>query len=332
MSTHSHDEHAAHHAHDGHEAHAGHSHAAAHAHGHSHGRAHAHAHTPADFGRAFAIGTGLNVTFVVFEFGYGWFANSLALIADAGHNLGDVLGLLLAWFAAGLTRRPATTRHSYGFRRSPVLAALANASLMLLGAGAIGWEAMQRLHGANAVDASPMIWVAAVGVLINGATALMFMAGRKDDLNIRGAFLHMATDAAVSGGVVLAGVIILFTSWFWVDPAISLVLAAAIAYGAWGLLREAMNLALDAVPEGIELETVQQYLQSVEGVADAHHLHIWGLSTSEAALTVHLVLREGIQSNALLQGVHETLRVRFKIGHATIQAEFDNGEACVTAR
>ena len=313
MSTHSHD------------------HGAARAHSHEAGTAHAHSHRPADFGTAFAIGAALNTGFVLFEFGYGWFANSLALIADAGHNLGDVLGLLLAWFAASLTRRPATTRHSYGFRRSPVLAALANASLMLLGAGAIGWEAAHRLQAPSAVEAPTMMWVAALGVLINGATAMMFVAGRKHDLNIRGAFAHMATDALVSAGVVVAGAIILFTGWFWVDPVISLVLVATIAYAAWGLLREAMNLALDAVPEGIDLEAVQHYLRSVEGVADAHHLHIWGLSTTEAALTVHLVLRDGTQSNALLLAVHEALRLRFNIGHATIQAEFESGDACVTA-
>ena len=319
MSAHSHDQQA------------GHDHASAPAPAPAPAHTHAHTQVPTDFGRAFAVGTVLNLIFVLFEFGFGWYADSLALIADAGHNLGDVLGLLLAWFAAWLARRPATMRHSYGFRRSPVLAALANASLMLLAAGAIGWEAAHRLQAPSTVQASTMMWVAALGVLINGATAMMFMAGRKDDLNIRGAFLHMASDALVSLGVVLAGAIILFTGWFWVDPAISLILVATIAYGAWGLLREAMNLALDAVPEGIDFEAVQQYLRGVEGVADAHHLHIWGLSTTEAALTVHLVLRDGTQSNTLLQGVHERLRTQFKIGHATIQAEFESGAACVTA-
>ncbi len=294
---------------------------------------------PADFGRAFAVGTALNLGFVVFEFGYGWHANSLALIADAGHNLGDVLGLLLAWFAATLARRPATATHSYGFRRSPVLAALANAGLMFFAAGAIGAEAVARLLEPVPVLAPAMMWVAALGVLVNGATAWMFMAGAKRDLNVRGAFLHMATDAAVSLLVVLAGAAILVTDVQWVDPATSLVLVATIAFAAWGLLRSALRLALDGVPEQVDADGVRSYLGALPQVVGVHHLHIWGLSTTEHALTVHLVVRggdsatnvvDGNATNALLHTVNDALRERFGIGHATIQLEFEHGDACAS--
>jgi cobalt-zinc-cadmium efflux system protein len=329
------------HAHDHDHGHAHgnvHGHSLGHSHGHHDHHGHAHA-VPADFGRAFAVGTALNLGFVVFEFAYGWHANSLALIADAGHNLGDVLGLLLAWFAATLARRPATATHSYGFRRSPVLAALANAGLMFFAAGAIGAEAVTRLLDPAPVLAPAMMWVAALGVLVNGATAWMFMAGAKRDLNVRGAFLHMATDAAVSLLVVVAGAVILLTGWLWVDPATSLVLVATIAFAAWGLLRSALRLALDGVPEQVDVDGVRHYLGELPQVVGVHHLHIWGLSTTEHALTVHLVVRggdsatnvvDGNASNALLHTVHDALRERFGIGHATIQLEFEHAEACAS--
>lgn len=299
-----------------------------HAHGHGHGHSHSHSHAPASFGRAFAIGITLNAVFVVVEVVYGLLSNSLALVADAGHNLSDVLGLVLAWVATVLEKRAATERHTYGYRRSSILAALANAVVLLVSVGAIVWEALQRLRTPEAIGAQTIIWVALLGIVINLGTALMFMSGRKGDLNIRGAFVHMAADAAISAGVVVAGVCIMFTGWSWLDPVVSLVLSAIIIYGTWGLLRESINLSLDAVPEGIDLPAVREYLRELPQVADAHHLHIWGLSTTETALTVHLVLKDPAQGNALLQEINVTLRQRFRIEHATIQFEAPGAHGC----
>ncbi|MGB8352887.1 MAG: cation diffusion facilitator family transporter, partial [Chthoniobacteraceae bacterium] len=278
-----HDEH--HHEHEEEHDHEGHDH------GHGHG-GHGHSHAPASFGRAFAIGITLNTAFVVIEVIYGLLAHSLALVADAGHNLSDVLGLVLAWWATVLTRRAATSRYTYGLRRSSVLAALCNAVFLLVSVGAIAWEAVRRLLAPADVAAGTLIWVAAFGIVINGATALMFMSGRKGDLNIRGAFAHMMADAVISAGVVVAGIVILFTRWYWLDPVVSLVLVAVIVYGTWDLLRDSLNLALDAVPEGVDAAAVRAYLVGLPGVTDAHHLHIWGLSTTDVALTVHLVLAD----------------------------------------
>ena len=255
-------------------------------------------------------------------------AHSLALVADAGHNLSDVLGLMLAWGATVLARRTATERYTYGLKRSSVLAALGNAIFLLVSVGAIAWEALQRLRDPAAVSAPTIIWVSFVGIVINGVTALMFMSGRKDDLNIRGAFLHMAADAAISAGVVVAGVVIVFTGWFWLDPVVSLILVAIIVAGTWSLLRESVNLSLDAVPEGIDPAAVRQYLLALPAVRDAHHLHIWGLSTTESALTVHLILTDGTSSDALLAQITHELRERFRIGHATIQFESTREPEC----
>ena len=301
-----------------------------HGHGHSHSHGHGHSHAPASFGVAFAVGIALNTLFVIVEIIYGLLSHSLALVADAGHNLSDVLGLVLAWFATVLAKRAATERHTYGFRRSTVLAALSNAVLLLVSVGAIAWEAILRLRTPGIVGAPTIIWVALVGIAVNLGTALMFMSGRKGDLNIRGAFVHMAADAAISAGVVVAGLVILFTGWFWLDPVVSLILSAIIIYGTWGLLRESINLSLDAVPEDINLAKVREYLQDLPQVSDAHHLHIWGLSTTEAALTVHLVLTKGADSDTLLREINITLRERFQIGHATIQFESPGAHDCAT--
>jgi cobalt-zinc-cadmium efflux system protein len=298
-------------------------------HEHETGHAHPHLHAPANFGRAFAVGIALNTLFVVVEVVYGLVAHSLALVADAGHNLSDVLGLLLAWGATVLARRAATPRFTYGLKRSSVLAALANAVFLLVSVGAIAWEAVQRLRAPAAVNAPTIIGVSLVGIVINSLTALMFLSGRKGDLNIRGAFLHMAADAAISAGVVVAGIVIVFTGWSWLDPVVSLILVAIIVAGTWNLLRESLELSLDAVPENIDLAAVRQYLCSLPAVADVHHLHIWGLSTTETALTVHLILTAGAPGDDTLRQINHDLRERYGIGHATIQFESERESECV---
>lgn len=294
--------------------------------GHDH--SHSHSHAPASFGRAFAVGVTLNSAFVVVEVVYGLLAHSLALVADAGHNLSDVLGLLLAWGATLLAKRSPTARHTYGMRRSSVLAALFNAIFLLVSVGAIGWEALRRLVSPAPVSAPTVIWVALLGIAVNGATALMFMSGRKGDLNIRGAFTHMAADALVSAGVVAAGVVILFTDWSWLDPVVSLALVAVIIMGTWGLLRDSVNLSLDAVPANIDPEAVQAWLLALPGVKGAHHLHIWGLSTTECALTVHIIPDEGRAGHELLHAINHGLSEKFEIGHATIQFESPGDGGC----
>lgn len=283
--------------------------------------AHDHAHGPKNYGRAFAIGVALNLGFVAVEFIYGRLANSLALVADAGHNLSDVLGLLLAWGASVLAQRQPSQRRTYGLRRSTILASLANAVVLLIAIGAIAWEAVGRLTTPAPVASTTVMVVAAIGVAINTATALLFMAGQKDDLNIRGAFLHMAADAGVSLGVVLAGAGILVTGWLWIDPVVSLLVALVILVGTWGLLRDSVNLALDAVPEHIDLSDVQTYLRNVPNVVDVHDLHIWGMSTSESALTAHLVIPNGTGNDSLLAQLERGLHDTFGIEHATIQIE-----------
>ncbi|WP_031430358.1 cation diffusion facilitator family transporter [Methylomicrobium agile] len=294
---------------------------------HTEHHSHPHSHAP-NYGRAFAVGILLNSIFIAAEVVYGFLSHSLALIADAGHNLGDVLGLFLAWGATALSRRAATERHSYGLQRASVLAALANAVLLLVAVGAIILEAVQRLETPSPIAADTVIWVAVAGIVINAGTAMMFMSGRKSDLNIRGAFLHMAADALVSAGVVAGAAVILFTGWQWVDPALSLILALTIIYSSWRLLWDSLNLALDAVPEGIDAAAVRAYLLGLPAVTDVHHLHIWGLSTTQAALTVHLVLTDDSRSNALLHQINHDLHDRFGIGHATIQFESAGEAAC----
>jgi len=289
---------------------------------HDHG--HAHSHAPANFGRAFAIGIALNTGFFIIEAVFGVLSGSLALVADAGHNLSDVLGLLLAWGASVLVRRSPTPQRTYGLRRTSILAALFNAVFLLIAIGAIAWEAVGRFARPAPVAEGTVIWVALLGIAVNTATALLFMAGRKDDLNIRGAFLHMAADAGVSLGVVLAGLTILFTGWQWLDPTVSLLIAAVIFIGTWGLLRDSVNLALDAVPEGIDTAAVAAYLAALPGVTEVHDLHIWAMSTTETALTAHLVIPDGRDDDALLARVCAELHDRFGIEHTTVQIECGN--------
>ena len=289
------------------------------------GHHHAHSHAPADFGRAFAIGIALNFAYVVAEAVYGILANSLALLADAGHNAGDVVSLGLAWLAAWLSKRAPSTRYTYGLRSSSILAALANAVLLALVTGAIAWEAILRLMKPEPAAGATMMAVAAVGIAINGLTALMFFSGRKRDLNVRSAFQHMASDALVALGVVLAGAAILFTHWLWLDPAISLVISAVIVWGTWSLMRESLSLALHGVPPGVDQRAVQAFLQETPGVTEVHDLHIWGMSTTETALTAHLVRPDGAADDDTLHTLCQALNRRFKIAHATLQFETGTG-------
>ena len=296
------------------------------------GDAHGHGHEPKDFGRAFLFGIILNSGFVVAEVVYGILGNSVALLADAGHNLSDVLGLLLAWGASVLARRVPSTRFTYGLRSTSILAALVNAVLLLVVTGGIAWEAVLRFRQPGDVQGMTVIVVAAFGVAINLGTALLFMAGRKSDLNVRAAFTHMAGDAAISLGVVIAGFLIIYTGWQWLDPAVSLIISVLIVIGTWGLLRDSVNLALHAVPEEINADVVRRYLTSVDGVSEVHDLHIWGMSTTETALTVHLVMPAGYPGDAFRSAVCEDLQKMFKIGHSTIQIEVnDSGHPCVLA-
>jgi cobalt-zinc-cadmium efflux system protein len=287
--------------------------------GHEHG--HTHAHAPRDFSRAFAVGVALNVGFVAVEAAYGFIANSLALLADAGHNLSDVLGLLLAWGAAALVKRRPTARHTYGLKRSSILASLANAILLLVAVGMIVWEAVRRLGEPQPVAESTVLWVAAIGIVINTVTALMFVRGGKSDINIRGAFLHMAADAAVSFGVVIAALAVMATGWLWLDPAVSIAIAIVITLGTWSLLRSSLNLALDAVPENIDRPAIEAYLAGLPGVADVHDLHIWAMSTTEVALTAHLVRPDCPVDDGLLGRSARELSERFGVAHSTIQVE-----------
>lgn len=298
----------------------------------AHHHRHEHAHTPKNYNRAFIIGIVLNTGFVAIEAFYGIIANSLALLADAGHNLSDVLGLVLAWGASILSRRLPTNRHTYGLRRSSILAALFNAIFLLLVTGAIAWEAIQRFYSPSEVAGNVVMSVAAVGIAINTITALMFASGRDRDLNIKGAFLHMAADAIVSLGVVLAGIAIVATGWLWFDPVVSLIIVAVIVFGTWQLLRDSINLALDGVPAGIELLAVRTYLEEIAGVAEVHDLHIWAMSTTETALTVHLVMPQGCPSDAFLTQICQELHDLFGIEHATIQVETgDRNYPCTLA-
>jgi cobalt-zinc-cadmium efflux system protein len=280
-----------------------------------------HSHILPNHTRAFAIGVALNLTFVAVEFGFGLWSNSIALVADAGHNLSDVLGLLLAWAAAYASTVGPNERRTYGLRRTSILAALVNALVLLLVTGGITWEAVRRFTNPAPVEGMTMMVVAAVGVVVNGATALLFFAGRHQDLNLRGAFLHMAADAAVSLGVVISGALILWQGWPWVDPVASIMIVAAILYSTWGLLFESINLALDAVPKEIDPVLVRDYLQGLPGISDVHDLHIWGMSTTETALTVHLVKPDGMIDDKFLADVEHTLHDRFGIMHPTIQLE-----------
>ena len=315
------------HDHHGHD----HDHAHDHGHGHAHGPG-GHVHAPASFGRAFAIGIGLNTAFVVIEAVYGFASNSMSLVADAGHNLSDVLGLLVAWIASVLVKRRASARFTYGLRGSSILAALFNAVFLLIATGAILWEAVARLIHPEPVAGGTVMVVAAIGILVNGLTAWLFASSAKGDINIRGAFLHMAADAAVSAGVVLAGLVIWATGLDWIDPAVSLVIAGLIVWATWGLLRDSVAMAMAAVPPGIEPERVRLYLRERPGVSDLHDLHIWPMSTTEIALTAHLVMEQGHPGNRFLIDVASELRSRFGIAHTTLQIEEAGGPPCLVAQ
>jgi cobalt-zinc-cadmium efflux system protein len=301
-------------------------------HGHSHGFGHSHAHLPETFGRAFAIGIVLNAAYVLVEAGFGIAAHSVSLVADAAHNLADVLGLVAAWGAIQLAQRPAQGRFTYGFRGSSILAALGNAVALLVVTGGLTWEALRRLVEPVPSVGTTMMIVAACGVAINGATALLFLRGRESDLNIKGAFMHMLADALLALGVVVAGGLVVATGWQWIDPVFGLVIGAIIVLGTWGLLRDSVALALSAAPRGIDLQAVQVHLASLPGVIAVHDLHVWAMSTTETALTAHIV-RPGIGADdEFLHGVSNALCDRFKIGHVTLQVEVDALEgACVLA-
>lgn len=287
---------------------------------HSHGH-NGHSHAPRDYGPIFAFGVGLNIVFVIVQFGFGYAANSLALISDAVHNLSDVLSLILAWAALWFGKKTPTATRTYGYRRASILAALGNAALLLFASGAIAVEAIRRFQEPQPVASSIILWVAAAGIVVNGVTALLFMSGSKDDLNIRGAFLHMAADAAVSAAVVIAALLILWTGWLWIDPAASLLVAAVIVLSSWSLTRDAFNLAMDAVPPHIDSAAVRECLATLPGVAAMHDLHIWAMSTTETALTAHLVCADRSRCDGLLADARRELDRRFGIQHVTLQIE-----------
>ena len=280
-------------------------------------------HAPADFGRAFAIGIVLNTAFVGIEAGYGWWSNSVALLADAGHNLSDVLGLVVAWAAAALGRRPATERYTYGLRAASILAAVCNALLLLAAVGGIAYEAAARLLHPQPVAGWTVMTVAAIGILVNGFTAWLFASGRKGDINIKGAYLHMAADAVVSAGVVAAGFAIIATGWLWLDPLVSFAIAAVILWSTWGLLRQGLAMALNAAPDGMDTIAIRRHLAAQSGVAGVHDLHVWALSTTETALTAHLVMPDGHPGDGFVHGLADELRRSYGIGHVTLQVERD---------
>jgi cobalt-zinc-cadmium efflux system protein len=298
-------------------------------HSHDHGHRHGHGHAPADHGPAFAVGVALNLAFVGVETVAGFLSGSMALLADAGHNLSDVLSLALAWGASVLAKRPPAGPFTYGFKSSTILAALANAGLLLVAIGGIAFETLNRMASPPAVEGRVMMIVAGIGILINAATALLFMRGHHRDLNIRGAFLHMVADALVSLGVVVAGGLILLTGERWIDPVTSLVIVLVIAWGTWGLLKASVRLSLNAVPDHIDEAAVRARLVALPGVARVHDLHIWPMSTTEAALTAHLVIPGGHPGDAFLHTLAHDLDHEFGIGHATVQVE-TGGRDCET--
>ena len=327
-----HDDHAGHGHHGGHDHrddHAGHAHAHAdadadaHTHTHTHAHAgHGHHHAPASFDRAFAIGISVNLLFVAIEAFYGWRVNSLALLADAGHNLGDVAGLVLAWGGALAGKLRPDARYTYGWKRASILAAFANAVLLLVAMGSLAWEAIGRLNAPQPIAGVTVMVVAAIGIVVNLGTALLFMrGGRKEgaDINIRGAYLHMASDALVSAGVVGVGALALLTGWAWLDPAASLAIAAVIVIGTWALFRQSLRLMFDGVPEHIDLTAVRGVLEALPGVARVHDLHVWATGTTDVALTAHLVMPTGHPDDPFFERATHLLRERFKIGHVTLQ-------------
>ncbi|MDO9164685.1 MAG: cation diffusion facilitator family transporter [Rhodoferax sp.] len=284
-----------------------------------HGHDHDHNHAPASFNRAFALGIGLNIVFVAIEAFYGWKINSLALLADAGHNLSDVAGLVLAWGGALAGKLKPNARHTYGWQRASILAAFANALLLLVAMGSLVWEAVHRLAAPQAMEGVTIMAVAGVGIVINTATALLFMRGRAHDMNIRGAFLHMAADALVSLGVVLGGALYLWQGWQWIDPVMSLLIAAVIVVGTWGLFRQSLHLLFDGVPDSVDLNAVRDCLLALPGVQRVHDLHVWAMGTSQIALTAHLVMPAGQADDAFYREATRQMHDRFEIGHVTLQ-------------
>ncbi len=297
-------------------------------HSHSH-----HHHEINNYNRSFGIGIALNVIFVIIEVAYGLVADSLALIADAGHNFSDVLSLMLAWGANYLATKHPTHKRTYGLRKVTIMASLVSAVLLLLALGGIAWESVERLYAPEDVNGMIIIVVAAIGVVINTATALLFVKGQKHDLNIRAAYLHMAADAAISLGVVVAGIAIMITGWLWLDPVISLFIVLVILIGTWGLLRDSIDLSIDAVPQGIDVQHIKNYLNNLENVTEIHDLHIWAISTTETALTVHLITTHKLIDNCFLEKIQEHLHHHFDISHATIQIENEADDyTCVLNR
>ena len=280
---------------------------------------HTHRHAPANVNAAFGIGIALNLAFVAVEAFYGWKVGSLALLADAGHNLSDVIGLVLAWGGALAGRLRPDARHTYGFKRASILAAFLNALLLLVAMGSLAWEAVHRLQSPQPVAGVTIMVVAGIGIVVNTATALLFMRGREKDLNIRGAFMHMAADALVSAGVVVAGGLALWFGWTWLDPVVSLIIAAVIVWGTWSLFRQSLHLLFDGVPEGVDLHAVHSLLQGLPGVAQVHDLHVWAMGTSETALTAHLVMPAGGGDDAFLKHATDELHEHFEIRHVTLQ-------------
>lgn len=299
-----------------------------HDHGHDHG--HGHVHAPANFGKAFAIGISLNTALVVAEAVYGYIGNSTALLADAGHNLSDVLGLIVAWGASIAARRAPSGRFTYGLRASTILAALANAIFLLVATGAIGWEAILRLREPEPVAGLTVMVVAGIGILINGLTAMLFASGRKDDINIEGAYLHMAADAAVSLGVVVSAALIMWTGWLWLDPVTSLVICATILWSTTSLLRGSIDMSMAAAPRGIDLAAIKGFLLARPGVSAIHDLHVWPISTTETALTCHLVMPDGAGDDFLMETA-DLLKASYRIGHTTIQIERRSDNGCALA-
>jgi cobalt-zinc-cadmium efflux system protein len=299
-------------------------------HSHDHGHGHAHVHAPASFGRAFAIGIVLNTALVVAEAVYGYIGNSTALLADAGHNLSDVLGLVLAWGASIAARRAPSGRFTYGFRASTILAALANAVFLLVATGAIGWEAILRLREPEPVAGVTVMVVAGIGILINGFTALLFASGRKNDINIEGAYLHMAADAAVSLGVVISAALIIWTGWLWLDPVTSLVICVTILWSTTSLLRSSIDMSMAAAPRSTDIAAIKVFLLERPGVSAIHDLHVWPISTTETALTCHLVMPTGA-GDAFLMETAQQLKASFRIGHTTLQIETHPDNGCALA-
>jgi cobalt-zinc-cadmium efflux system protein len=303
---------------------------AGHGHDHDHGGGHAHVHAPASFGRAFAIGIALNTALVVAEAVYGYIGNSTALLADAGHNLSDVLGLIVAWGASIAARRAPSGRFTYGLRASTILAALANAVFLLVATGAIGWEAILRLREPEPIAGVTVMVVAGIGILVNGFTAMLFASGRKDDINIEGAYLHMAADAAVSLGVVVSAALIIWTGWLWLDPVTSLAICAAILWSTTSLLRGSIDMSMAAAPKGTDLAAIKAFLLARPGVSAIHDLHVWPISTTETALTCHLVMPAGAGDASLMETA-QLLRTSFRIGHTTLQVETHPDNGCALA-